>query len=62
LTLHVKSLELAALTVPMEVTSGTVEITDIGSDKYEEPMLIDIWGVIVCRQTGGTTLVTVYYS
>ena len=42
LTLHVKSLELAVLTVQTEATSGPVEITDIASDKYEEPMSTDI--------------------
>jgi hypothetical protein len=46
----------------MAVTSGNVEITDIASDKYEEPISIDIRGVIGRRQTGGTTLVTAYYS
>jgi hypothetical protein len=38
----VKFLELAVLTHQMEVTSGPVEITDIASDKYEEPMQIDM--------------------
>jgi len=33
-----------------------VEITDITSDKYEEPMSTDIWDVRGRRQTGGTTL------
>jgi len=56
LTLHFKSLEPAVVTVRTEVTSGPVEITDITSDKYEEPMSIDIWDVRGRRQTGGTTL------
>jgi len=62
LTLHVKSLELAVLTVQTEVTSGPVEITDVARDKYEEPMSTDIWDVRGRRQTGGTTLAAVYYS
>lgn len=62
LTLDVKSLELAVLTVQTEATSGPVEITDTASDKYEEPMSTDIWDVRWRRQTGGTTLVPAFHS
>jgi hypothetical protein len=30
----------------MEVISGTVQITDVASDKYEEPTSIDMRGII----------------